>query len=104
MLSYYKPDEKSEVQCDSSQSGLGTALMQNGHSIAYTSRALTEIECRYAKIGKEMLPIVFVMEKFNDYTCGRKAVVFSDHKPLDSIFKKPLHRAPKRLQGMIIRL
>ena len=42
------------------------------------------------------------MENFNDYTFGNKTIVFSDHKLLESIFKKPLHRAPKRLQGMII--
>ena len=44
------------------------------------------------------------MEKFNDYTFGRKTIVHTDHKPLESIVKKPLHRAPKRLQGMMIRL
>ena len=51
-----------------------------------------------------MLAIVFAVEKFNDYMFGRKTVVFSDHKPLESILKKLLHRAPKRLHGMIIRL
>ena len=30
-------------------------------------------------------------------------MVLSDHKRLKSIIKKPLHRAPKSLQGMIIR-
>ena len=93
-----------EVQCDSSQSGLGAALIQNGHPIAYASRALMETESRYAQIEKEMLAIVYSVEKFNDYTFGRKTIVNSDHKPLESILKKPLHRAPKRLQGMMIRL
>ena len=51
-----------------------------------------------------MLAIVFAMEKKKDYMFARKTVVFSDHKPLESILKKPLHHAPKHLQGMIIRL
>ena len=93
-----------EIQCDSSQSGLGAALMQNRHPIAYASRALTEVESRYAQIEKEMLAIVFSVEKFNDYTFGRRTIVHTDHKPSESIVKKPLHRAPKRLQGMMIRL
>ena len=59
---------------------------------------------RYAQMEKEMLVIVFAVEKFNNYTFGNKTIVFSDHKPLESILKKPLHLAPKRLQGMIIRL
>ena len=104
VLSYYKPDELLEVQCDSSQAGLGAALMQGGQPLAQASRTLTETESRYAQIEKEMLAIVFAMEKSNDYTFGRKTEVLSDYKPLESIPKKPLHRAPKRLQGMIIRL
>ena len=47
VLAYYKPSEVLEIQCDSSQSKLGAALMQNGHPIAYASRALTETESRY---------------------------------------------------------
>ena len=43
---------------DSSQSGLGAALMQNGHPITYASRALIETKTRYAQIEKEMLAIV----------------------------------------------
>ena len=31
-------------------------------------------------------------------------MVENDHKPLESIVKKPLHRAPKRLQGMLVRI
>ena len=56
---------------------------------------LTEIESRYAQIEKEMMAIVFSVEKFNDYTFGRRTIVHTDHKPLESIVKKPLHRAPK---------
>ena len=47
---------------------------------------------------------MFSVEKFNDFTFGRRTVVHTDYKPLESIFTKPLHRAPKRLQGMLIRL
>ena len=97
---------KMEKHCigDSSQIGLGAALMQNGHPIAYASRALTETQSRYGQIEKEMLPIVFSVEKLNDYTFGRKTIVHTDQKPLESIVKKLLLRAQKRLQGMMIRL
>ena len=104
VLAYYKPGEPLAVQYDSSHAGLGAALMQSVHPIAYASRALTETETRYAQMEKEMLAIVFAVETFNDYTFGDKTFVFSNHKPLESILKKPLNRAPKRLQGMIIRL
>ena len=37
VLAYYKPGEPLELQCDSSQAGLGAALMQGGHPIVYAS-------------------------------------------------------------------
>lgn len=51
-----------------------------------------------------MLAIVFSLERFNQYTFGRHVNVESDHKPLEAILQKPLVRAPRRLQSMIMRL
>ena len=65
MLSYYDLKSPLEIQCDASQRGLGAALMQLGKPIAYASRALTDTEERYAQIEKEMLAIVFSLEKYN---------------------------------------
>ena len=52
--------------------------MQNGHPIAYTSRALTETESHYRQIEKEMLAIAFSVEKFNDYIFAQKTIVHAD--------------------------
>ncbi|KAG5285841.1 hypothetical protein AALO_G00008080 [Alosa alosa] len=104
ILKYYNPKEDFTLQCDSSETGLGAALMQTGQPIAYGSRALTPTERGYAQIEKECLAILFGMEKFHQYTYGRKVVVHSDHKPLETITKKPLLSAPKRLQRMLLRL
>ena len=97
VLSYYDPKAELEIQCDASKKGLGAALLQNGKPIAYTSRALTDTEQRYAQIEKEMLAIVFALEKFNQYAYGRHVRIQSDHKPLESILKKALACAPRRL-------
>jgi hypothetical protein len=35
---------------------------------------------------------------------GRTVDVYSDHKPLEAIMKKPLAETPPRLQRMILRL
>ena len=47
--------------------------------------------------------IVFSLHKFYQYTFGCKVKIFTDHKPLQAIVKKPLSLPPKRLQGMILK-
>ncbi|XP_028809432.1 uncharacterized protein K02A2.6-like isoform X2 [Denticeps clupeoides] len=104
ILKYYNPEETLTLQCDASETGLGAALLQMGVPIAYGSRALTPTERGYAQIEKECLAIVYGMEKFHQYTYGRKVTVHSDHKPLENIIRKPLLNTPKRLQRMLLRL
>ena len=105
VLAYYDVTKPVTIQCDASQTGLGAALLQNGHPVAYSSRALTATERNYAQIEKELLAIVFACEKFDQYIFGKSDVVVeSDHKPLETIFRKPIHNAPKRLQRMRLRL
>ena len=72
--------------------------MQSNQPVAYALRSPTQTEVQYAQIEKEMLAIVFGMEKFETYLYGRKVLVESDHKPLESILKKSILNAPKRLQ------
>ena len=55
-------------------------------------------------IEKETLAVVFGCKKFHTYVYGRKVEVGTDHKPLQSIFTKPLHKAPVRLQRFMLQL
>ena len=104
ILSYYDSKDELVLQCDASQKGLGACMMQNEHPVAYTSRALTDCEARYAQIEKELLAITFGVQRFHQYTYGRKVIVHTDHKPLINIFQKSLHQAPQRLQRMLLRI
>ena len=92
------------LQVDSSKSGLGAVLLQDGKPIEYASRALTPAEQNWAQIEKETLSMVYGLERFDQYTYGRKVVICNDHKPMDMILRKPLSQAPKRLQALIMRL
>lgn len=78
--------------------------MQEGQPVAYGSRALTDTQKRYAQIEKELLAIVYGCEKFKQSLHGKQVNVESDHKPLEAVFKKGLHKAPSRLQRMLMRL
>ena len=70
-----------KVQCDASAS-----LMQEERPITYASRVLTSTVSNYAQIEKELLAIVLGVERSHQYTYGRKVIVDSDHKPLETIF------------------
>lgn len=104
VLKFFDVDKQTVLQCDASETGLGACLIQEGHPVAYASRALTAAEKNYAQIEKELLAIVFGAEKYEHYVYGRKVIVESDHKPLEIIHKKCLTSAPKRLQRMLLRL
>lgn len=104
VLRFFDVRAETHLQCDASEKGLGACLMQEGQPVAYASRSLTAAESNYAQIERELLSIVFGMEKFEPYVLGRKVTVESDHKPLEAIMKKSLLSAPKRLQRMMLRL
>lgn len=104
VLSLVDPSKPVKLQVDVSKSGLGACILQDGHSIAYASRSLTQAEGHYAQIEKDLLAVVFGCERFNHYIYGRPEDVMSDHKPLESIIKKPLVSTSPRLQLLLLRL
>ena len=47
VLKFLDPQKKTVLQCDASKSGLGACLLQDGHPVAYASKALTPTETNY---------------------------------------------------------
>ena len=103
-LRHFDPRKEVTVTADSSQYGLGAALLQDGHVISYASRSLNTAERNYAQIEKEALSVVFACEKFHQFIYGRPITVENDHKPLESIFKKSLSNCPPRIQRFMLKL
>ncbi len=56
VLQFYDPTKKTKVSTDASKNGLGAVLLQADDEIwkpvAYTSRSMTDSECRYAQIER----------------------------------------------------
>ena len=66
---------------------------------------LSNTKKQYAQIEKECLAIVTCMNKWHQYLYGRQHItVHTDHQPLESIFKKPISKASRRLQRMMLKL
>ncbi|XP_033756200.1 uncharacterized protein K02A2.6-like [Pecten maximus] len=104
VLRYYDPVKELTLTVDASSKGLGAAIIQDGQPIAYASRAMTTAQQNYAQIEKEALAIAFGCTRFHQFVYGRSVTVESDHKPLQSIFRKPLMLAPPRLQRILLTL
>ena len=65
--------------------GLGAVLLQEGKSVIYVSRTLTSAEERYSNIERELLGVVFTMERLHNYVFDEPVRVQTDHKPLEMI-------------------
>lgn len=105
VLQYYSLKVPIVISCDASQAGLGCVLLQNDRPVAYGSKALTQAECAYAQIEKELLAICFSLWKFHTYVYGRSDItVETDHLPLLGIMEKALHQVALRMQKMRMKL
>ncbi|RDX61845.1 Retrovirus-related Pol polyprotein, partial [Mucuna pruriens] len=59
------------------------------HVIAYASCTMDSAQQNYTTTEKELLAIVFVLDKFRSYLLGSRIIVFSDHVALRYLLKKP---------------
>ena len=105
VLRYFNPQLPVTLQVDASAVGVGGALLQNDQPVAFYSNTLTATEQRYAVIEKECLTICLAFDKWDSLLYGKSDITLqTDHQPLESISKKPLNKAPRRLQAMRMRL
>ena len=97
VLAYFDASKPLTVQSDASSGGLGAVLLQDHRPVEYASRAMTPTEMNYAQIEKELLGVVFAMERFHTYCCAYPHPVFVQtyHKPLIAISRNVLTSAPK---------
>ena len=104
VLAYFDRSKTSTIQSDASKKGLGAVLLQDDKPVIYASRTLTETEQRYSNIERELLGVVFALERFHHYVYGYTATVQTDHKPLVSVWKKSIVCNSPRLQRLLLRL
>ncbi|XP_058764942.1 uncharacterized protein LOC131638400 isoform X1 [Vicia villosa] len=82
-----------ERMCDASDYAVGAVLGQrknkNFHAIHYASKVLNEAHVNYATTEKELLAIVFALEKFRSYLIGSKVVCYTDHAAIKYLLTKP---------------
>lgn len=104
VLAYYDPDAVHVIQTDASSKGVGAVLLQEGRPITYVSRALTSTEQNYSNIERELLSVVFGLERLHNFIFGGQITLQTDHKPLIGILQKCVADISPRLQRLMLRV
>ncbi|GKA04244.1 reverse transcriptase domain-containing protein [Tanacetum coccineum] len=81
-----------ELMCDASDFAVGAVLGQRidrkFKPIYYASKTLNNAQEHYTTTEKELLIVVFSFDKFCPYLILSKAIVYTDHSALKSLFSK----------------
>ncbi|GMP36733.1 hypothetical protein CsSME_00008757 [Camellia sinensis var. sinensis] len=81
-----------EIICDASNYAVGAVLGQKVnkalYAIYYASCTLSDAQLNYTTIEKELLAIVFALDKFRSHLLGSKVIVFTDHVALRYLLSK----------------
>ncbi|CAN6712691.1 unnamed protein product [Malus baccata var. baccata] len=94
-----------ELMCDASDYALGVVLGQRKnklpHVIYYASRTLNDAQLNYSTTEKELLAVVFALDKFRSYLIGTKVIVFTDHASLKYLFTNK-EAKPRLIRWMLL--
>jgi len=71
------------------------------HVIYYASRTLDTTQTNYTTIEKELLAVVFALDKFRPYILGSKVIVYTDHATLKFLLKKADSK-PRLIRWMLL--
>ena len=102
-LPFFDPNKTHIIQTDASLKGLGAVHLQDGKPVMYASRSLVAAEERYSNIERELLGVVFGLERMHNMVFGAPVEVQTDQQPLVNIFKKPICDTSPRLQRLLLR-
>ena len=67
---------------------LGQRIDKKPTAIWYASKTLDEVQMNYTTTEKELLAMVYALEKFRPYILGSKIVIYTDHAALKNLFSK----------------
>ena len=81
---------RDHVRCKRLRIGavLGQCKDKQHYAISYASKTLTGPQLNYATTEKELLMVVFTMDKFRSYLVGVKVIVYTDHAALKYLLTK----------------
>ena len=92
--------------CDASDLAVGAVLGQRvegkPYVVYYASKTLNEAQRNYTTTEKELLAVIYALDKFRSYLIGSDIVIFTDHSALKYLLTK--HNSKARLIRWVILL
>lgn len=79
------------IENDACDVGLGAVLMQRGKTITFITKALAKRHLGLSVYEKELLSIVYAVEKWQHYLLGRHFIIRTDHQSLKYLLEQRLH-------------
>lgn len=94
-----------DLHTDASGLGIGAVLSQQGHPVAYLSKALSLRAQALSTYEKECLALIMAVEKWKPYLQHKEFTVYTDHKSLTHLESQQLtnniqHKAFCKLLGL----
>ncbi|CAA7392252.1 unnamed protein product [Spirodela intermedia] len=81
-----------EIMCDASNYAVGAVLGQTKESkpivISYASKTIPDAQLNYTTTEKELLAVVFSLERFRSYILGAKIIIYTNHAALKYLLNK----------------
>nr|GEZ19166.1 reverse transcriptase domain-containing protein [Tanacetum cinerariifolium]GEZ80766.1 reverse transcriptase domain-containing protein [Tanacetum cinerariifolium] len=81
-----------ELMCDASDFTIGAILgkqkTKHFQPIHYASTTMTDAQAHYTMTEKELLAVVYALEKFRPYLVLSKSLVYTDYSALKYLFNK----------------
>ena len=81
-----------EVMCDASDLAVEAILRQRAEGkpyvVYYANKTLNEAQRNYTTTEKELLAVVYALDKFRAYLIGSDIIIFTDHSALKYMFSK----------------
>ncbi|KAM1476393.1 hypothetical protein ACFXTO_038387 [Malus domestica] len=93
------------LMCDALDYALRAVLGQRKdkkqHVIYYSSRTLNDAKLNYSTTEKELLTVVFALDKFRSYSLGTKVIIYTDHIALKYLLIKK-EAKPRLIRWMLL--
>jgi len=94
-----------EIMCEASDCAVGAVLGQRRdkkpYVIYYASKTLDEAQQNYTTTEKELLVVVFAIEKFRPYLLCSKVIIYTDHSALKHLLDK-VDSKPRLIRWIVL--